>query len=702
MPGSYLYKRVGEWLGIENATYREVNPYGFDTKNENLFPSYQFYDVDIDSIKLGIVEREYPRFFLRRHQIFYNRVGRIYKRYSVKLDKPTDFKMNSMDSLISQLESRGKNAFKRETNFLSDALAQEYRKNCTTIKKRVDFWTNYIFSSNQLSTKKNTDEGINEINIGQLIVIQALNREDFFRTTRKTIVGNKILRTSEIKGGSLSKLVTSKGVKKDLTGAEKQIIDSLSAAYVDSLNKEVDYLGSEAISSYISDIIVNELNKGVKQGLFYSVKKGNKRASKKKYQGFKDDFKKVMENVEKEVLEQIKKGKVFRLKNNDTIPVFSVEAKLAESEDNFFTSQFTLSGVAFKETGIADKDLRNMVNVFSKSFVSYFENVRNFTFNYNGEKMDIDSMLIGLNKSFRDITVNFVSTQKFRNFLLSEMKEFFKTSELGYSFLSSGYFSDAAYKGMLAELASASTLYWKGLSDVKVTGNEYIKRNGKNISKKATDISASSFKIDKRGKIVTNDNKKIHLQIKNLKTSNGIVNLGKNDETSSIFSSQIYTYFNEEDVKLMRFVIANYEYVKEVLQKASDLIDKKRLKQDLTILAYKNIDNFLRIKSITDEVFNDFFVINGLYFPSSAIYDLLAQQMSEATESGKEIIEPIIKKNPEYQKFDSLEDTWKTISKDETRFDLTKNNFWINNIRSKSVGIRFRFKGVSIDLNDLL
>ena len=51
-----FYTRVAEYIYPRSkGKGKVINPYGFDTKIDNLYPHYQFYDVDVNSIRLGIM-----------------------------------------------------------------------------------------------------------------------------------------------------------------------------------------------------------------------------------------------------------------------------------------------------------------------------------------------------------------------------------------------------------------------------------------------------------------------------------------------------------------------------------------------------------------------------------------------------------------------------------------------------------------------
>ena len=700
-----FYTRVAEYIYPRSkGKGKIINPYGFDTKIDNLYPNYQFYDVDVNSIRLGIMEKYYPKYYLRRYKIFQNKAGKAYDRMSNKLENMVEQKKNNGQSLIDTLQRRRNKAFKDECSLLSDRLARRYKKECQTIDKRVKFWTDTILYSNQVTDKKGTEYNENTM---ISIFAQLIITDDFFNSTRKTFVGNKILSISEMKGSSLRRLITTKGVKKDLQESERKIIEALANGYSDALLKEISYTGQETIQSYISNLIIEELNKGVKEGLFYSVKKGNMRSSKKSIQGFKSDFKKVMERVEKSLLSEIQQGKIFKIDKNNA-PVFKVSAKLDDNMGEFFTTQFTISGLSFKETGIDEKDLNNIVNIFVKSCKRYVQSLSfNTTIKIRGKKVKLQDAYS------EDITLKeqlewFVTGGFLHANLISCLTNYFLKTKSAYGFMKNGYFNNASYKGMLAELSTALLLTVKGANNVRISGNKHFTRNDKIISKSATDITADSFKIDRSGNLATNsEGHQINFQIKNLESQKDIVAVGAKKQTSSIFSPQIFTYFTEEQVYLMRFIIANYKYVGEVLNKASSLIEPKQLKRDFTILAYKNITNFLRVDSILENTYNTFFVINGLYFPCSAIYDLLIQQLQDALEGSNyseknALIEPIMKKNPDYRKYDELGDVWMDLKEKGDKYLLTKNSFGIDKIRAKSIGVRFKFKGISIDLKDLI
>lgn len=700
-----FYTRVVEYIYPRSkGKGKVINPYGFDTKIDNLYPNYQFYDVDVNSIRLGIMEKYYPKYYLRRYKIFQNKAGRAYDRISNKLTNMVEQKKNNGQSLIDNLQRRRNKAFKDECSLLSDRLARQYRRECQTIDKRVKFWTDMILYSNQGTNKKEIEYDENTI---ISIFAQLIITDDFFNSTRKAFVGNKILSTSEMKGSSLRRLITTKGVKKDLQDSEQKIIDALAKGYSDALLKEISYTGQESIQSYISNLIIEELNKGVKEGLFYSVKKGNTRSSKKSIQGFKNDFKKVMEKVEKSLLNEVQQGKIFEIDKNNT-PVFKVSAKLDDNMGEFFTTQFTISGLSFKETGIDEKDLNNIINIFVKSCKRYVQSLSfDTTIKIRGKKVKLQEVYsddITLKEQLEWFVVGgFLYTN-----LVSCLTNYFLKTKSAYGFMKNGYFNNASYKGMLAELSTALLLTVKGANNVKISGNKHFTRNDKIISKSATDITADSFKIDRSGNLTTNsEGHQINFQIKNLESQKDIVAVGAKKQTSSIFSPQIFTYFTEEQVYLMRFIIANYKYVGEVLNKASSLIESKQLKRDFTILAYKNITNFLRVDSILENTYNTFFVINGLYFPCSVIYDLLIQQLQDALDGSNyseknALIEPIMKKNPDYKKYDELGEVWMDLKDNGDRYLLTKNSFGIDKIRAKNAGVRFKFKGISIDLKDLI
>lgn len=700
-----FYTRVAEYIYPRSkGKGKVINPYGFDTKIDNLYPNYQFYDVDVNSIRLGIMEKYYPKYFLRRYKIFQNKAERAYGRMSNKLVNMVEQKKNNGQSLIDNLQRRRNKAFKDECSLLSDRLARQYRRECQTIDKRVKFWTNMILYSNQKANKKEIEYDESTI---ISIFAQLIITDDFFNSTRRAFVGNKILSTSEMKGSSLRRLITTKGVKKDLQDSEQKIIDALAKGYSDALLKEINYTGQESIQSYISNLIIEELNKGVKEGLFYSIKKGNTRSSKKSIQGFKNDFKKVMERVEKSLLNEIQQGKIFKLDKNNA-PVFKVSAKLDDNMGEFFTTQFTISGLSFKETGIDEKDLNNIINIFVKSCKRYVQSLSfDTTIKIRGKKVKLQEAYSD------DITLKeqlewFVMGGFLHTNLISCLTNYFLKTKSAYGFMKNGYFNNASYKGMLAELSTALLLTVKGANNVRISGNKHFTRNDKIISKSATDITADSFKIDRSGNLVTNsEGHQINFQIKNLESQKDIVAVGAKKQTSSIFSPQIFTYFTEEQVYLMRFIIANYKYASEVLNKASSLIEPKQLKKDFTILAYKNITNFLRVDSILENTYNTFFVINGLYFPCSVIYDLLIQQLQDALDGSNyseknALIEPIMKKNPDYRKYDELGDVWMDLKDNGDRYLLTKNSFGIDKIRAKNAGVRFKFKGISIDLKDLI
>ena len=700
-----FYTRVAEYIYPRSkGKGKVINPYGFDTKIDNLYPNYQFYDVDVNSIRLGIMEKYYPKYFLRRYKIFQNKAGRAYGSMSNKLVNMVEQKKNNGQSLIDNLQRRRNKAFKDECSLLTDRLARQYRRECQTIDKRVKFWTNMILYSNQKANKKEIEYDESTI---ISIFAQLIITDDFFNSTRRAFVGNKILSTSEMKGSSLRRLITTKGVKKDLQDSEQKIIDALAKGYSDALLKEINYTGQESIQSYISNLIIEELNKGVKEGLFYSIKKGNTRSSKKSIQGFKNDFKEVMERVEKSLLNEIQQGKIFKLDKNNA-PVFKVSAKLDDNMGEFFTTQFTISGLSFKETGIDEKDLNNIINIFVKSCKRYVQSLSfDTTIKIRGKKVKLQEAYSD------DITLKeqlewFVMGGFLHTNLISCLTNYFLKTKSAYGFMKNGYFNNASYKGMLAELSTALLLTVKGANNVRISGNKHFTRNDKIISKSATDITADSFKIDRSGNLVTNnEGHQINFQIKNLESQKDIVAVGAKKQTSSIFSPQIFTYFTEEQVYLMRFIIANYKYAGEVLNKASSLIEPKQLKKDFTILAYKNITNFLRVDSILENTYNTFFVINGLYFPCSVIYDLLIQQLQDALDGSNyseknALIEPIMKKNPDYRKYDELGDVWMDLKDNGDRYLLTKNSFGIDKIRAKNAGVRFKFKGISIDLKDLI
>ena len=161
-------------------------------------------------------------------------------------------------------------------------------------------------------------------------------------------------------------------------------------------------------------------------------------------------------------------------------------------------------------------------------------------------------------------------------------------------------FSKSAVSGLLGEIASAISISSNNMQAI-ITGGQ---RNnmGQQI---AVDVNLEIINADGTTKV-------LGLQVKNY-TSRGDFSL-YSDTNISLTSSSIYKYLTNNDIKVLKFLIANLSFINDFMSINLSSLDLENFLQAF-------LSSFLRIEDMNDNtgLVNSFYYINNKIVPSSAL-----------------------------------------------------------------------------------
>lgn len=467
-------------------------------------------------------------------------------------------------------------------------------------EEEVRFWTNYFFF------RKKSKEQIKEIEDDVAILDRKfcfkiiISSEEFILALRSGRGQNALRRHNYLK--SLNKEINPENLKK----AQNDIINQLLSEVDDEENK-IKQSVTKSFNKIIGTIDINSKNNEIEK-IFEDLKNKFMETKNKGTETFFDDLKKAFRNSLSRYLEKLSNENKF----NDN--------KLNISIDDKQPAFLTISIYQEGELQRVKRDSNNKNETFINLVMIAMENIINLLQEQNPTTLH----LLGLGEIIlpKDIETFFSKAkEELKNGgIKDKVKKIIGNKKID---LVSGI------TGVIGELIGDYNFNTLKELEYQYTGTneDIVEANGKQINLKE---SYADYMSENDG----------GLNIKHYVSSPNSISLYKPKKSGGIpiLSENMYKYIPAEQLKMLRFLEANYQYVTQKANPNTDIninIKAESLANREKSISLLNIDNFLRESSTSipldklPDKNNAFYQINNVIVPSSVIFTIILENIIE-------------------------------------------------------------------------
>lgn len=467
-------------------------------------------------------------------------------------------------------------------------------------EEEVRLWTNYFFF------RKKSKEQIKEIEDDVTILDRKfcfkiiISSEEFILALRSGRGQNALRRHNYLK--SLNKEINPENLKK----AQNDIINQLLSEVDDEENK-IKQSVTKSFNKIIGTIDINSKNNEIEK-IFEDLKNKFMETKNKGTETFFDDLKRAFRNSLSRYLEKLSNENKF----NDN--------KLNISIDDKQPAFLTISIYQEGELQRVKRDSNNKNETFINLVMIAMENIINLLQEQNPTTLH----LLGLGEIIlpKDIETFFSKAkEELKNGgIKDKVKKIIGNKKID---LVSGI------TGVIGELIGDYNFNTLKELEYQYTGTneDIVEANGKQINLKE---SYADYMSENDG----------GLNIKHYVSSPNSISLYKPKKSGGIpiLSENMYKYIPAEQLKMLRFLEANCQYVTQKANPNTDIninIKAESLANREKSISLLNIDNFLRESSTSipldklPDKNNAFYQINNVIVPSSVIFTIILENIIE-------------------------------------------------------------------------